>query len=501
MWVRRTVTTCTLLALCALAAAQSLDWSGDMPLFATSGNERDPAVIITPAGRTLRALCVSDEAILCMKTSTDDGASWSVCDTLPAPIPSPRIRAAADRQFQYVFLSGASAAKSLYRFTPRANNWHTAVQCTVAAECSGHVVASAMMNDEAAQLGDPYVNLAWIERAPQTNHYSLWFAQTQDRGATFQPTRSLCSFDSPDAIPDGIDVTASWSGGEERLIVAATVDRPGSIPEEIRIFTSGDEGVTWGDSTAVDDAGYAQREPSLAAYGNMVVLVYSRRVNASSQRDLFLSYSPDGGVSFSPAMAITDSMADEHSPKVIMSDDGSAFNIFYLCDNGVDEAATVLVRGGDVATPWTLSGPTPLCETGAAVRDGGLCAAAGHLGATALWAARFPLGDTDVMYDASWRGMSVQPADVAKPSRIFLGQNFPNPFNGTTILPLTLDHAASVAMMVTDITGRTVFVRHMGFLPAGQSTIPLDLSGLASGPYWVSLRGSPHLTRRLLLVR
>ncbi len=502
MLIRRYVGVCIMLALNSFVSGQPLDWSGDTPVFATSENERNPAMTIMPASRMLRALCVSEGLTLCMKVSMDDGASWGACATLLSPVQAPQVRAAADRQYEYVLLTGsASANKTLFRFGARDNNWQAALQHPVAPAGTGYVIASAIMSDEAAQLGDPYLNLCWAEREPQTNNYSGWFVQSRDRGQTFQPEHELFAFQSSDVSPDGIDVAVSWEDGDERLIVAAPVDRAGSIPEEIRVFTSEDQGATWGDSTAVDEATFPQREPSLAAFGNMVLLAYSRRVNAAIQRDIFFSYSPDGGVSFSPPIALTDSMADEHNPRIAVSSTGEMFYVLYLADDGSNEPATVFVREGSMAAPWVMSEPMLICEPGNAVRDGGLSVSAGPLGVAAMWTSRFPLGDTDVQFDASWRGAKADEHFVVLLAGVELGQNYPNPFNGSTVLPLALTRGMDVNVVVDDLLGRHVIVRHMGFVSAGQHRVLLDLSAFPSGVYWSSVRDTEAPARKMILIR
>ena len=502
MTICRSLGVVILLAWSACARAQSLDWSGDVTLFGTTDNEHDPVLTIMPASGMTRAFCIARYDSVCMKVSTDNGASWSSCATLPTFAQLTRVNAAADGQFEYALVTAnTSSAKTLYRFGPRENDWRAAMHCAVAPNCTGNVIASALVNDAAAGLGDPTVNACWIERAPATNHYSAWHSQSRDRGVSFQAANELFSFENPDAMAAGMDMAASWTESSERLIVAATVDRPGSIPEQIRVFTSEDQGLTWGDSTAIDDAAFAQCEPSLAAYQNTVLLVYARRINASSERDIFLSYSPDGGLSFSPPLAITDSLADEHAPNIRISSSGESFTIFYLADNGVDEPSTVLVREGMVATPWQVGSAMPISEIGGAVRDGGLCGAAGPLGMAVAWTSRFPLGDTDVKFDASWRGVRVSDQLPNLPVRIALGQNFPNPFNASTVLPLSLNRAMNARVIVIDIMGRRAMEVDAGFMGAGRHEIVLDLSNLPSGVYWSRIYGAQIQPVRMVLVK
>jgi hypothetical protein len=502
MYIRRLLFGLSVLAFSLIALSQTLDWTGDMTVFGTSGNEAFPAMSARPGSMRLRAFCILDGTTLCMKTSTSGGADWSTCSTLLSSLEHPRIEAAADRQYDYaMFTDSAASAKTLFRFAAGQNDWQAATQHVIAPGCTGNVLCAAMMSDAAVLPGDTNLNMTWLEKQPQTNNYSLWFAQSRDQGENFLQERQILAFDSPEAQPERLGIALSWSGSTERLIVAAPIDRAGSIPEEIRVFTSDDQGMTWGDSTRIDDMAYAQRDVSLAAYANMVMLVYSRRINAGAQRDIFMSYSPDGGLDFSPPLAVTDSMADEHDAHAVISGDGTTFSIVYLADNaGEDAPATVYLRQCAVAIPWEIESPMMISEPGSAVRDGGLCVITASSGAAVAWTSRFPTGDTDVKFDAAWRGMDVPVQHTSLPTQILLGQNYPNPFNGTTILPLSLAQGQSIMLFVSDVMGRSVMSRSLGLLGAGAYRIPLDMSALPSGVYWLHLKGVAG-TRRVVLLK
>jgi hypothetical protein len=68
-----------------------------------------------------------------------------------------------------------------------------------------------------------------------------------------------------------------------------------------------------------------------------------------------------------------------------------------------------------------------------------------------------------------------------------LGQNRPNPFNGTTIIPFTLVNAGNVTFTVTDVTGKIIETRNLGILGSGDQNIEFDGSNLAGGIYYYTL--------------
>jgi len=68
-----------------------------------------------------------------------------------------------------------------------------------------------------------------------------------------------------------------------------------------------------------------------------------------------------------------------------------------------------------------------------------------------------------------------------------LGQNRPNPFNGTTIIPFTLVNAGNVTFTVTDVTGKIIENRNLGVLGSGDQNVEFNGSNLAGGIYYYTL--------------
>lgn len=74
--------------------------------------------------------------------------------------------------------------------------------------------------------------------------------------------------------------------------------------------------------------------------------------------------------------------------------------------------------------------------------------------------------------------------EVLPPRQNSLTQNFPNPFEGTTQIPLDLQQESRVTLRVYNILGQEVFVPHKGdVFQAGSYNIPIDFSDKASGTY------------------
>lgn len=83
-----------------------------------------------------------------------------------------------------------------------------------------------------------------------------------------------------------------------------------------------------------------------------------------------------------------------------------------------------------------------------------------------------------------------------------LGQNYPNPFQGYTQIPVTLPEVSDVRIQVYNVLGQEVARPLDDRLPAGQHNIRFDSNGLASGTYIYRITaGSQTSTRTMTVVR
>lgn len=83
-----------------------------------------------------------------------------------------------------------------------------------------------------------------------------------------------------------------------------------------------------------------------------------------------------------------------------------------------------------------------------------------------------------------------------------LGQNYPNPFHGTTTIRYELPAESQVKLQVFDAAGRAVKVLADGLQGPGARTVQLDADGLPAGVYTYLLhRGSVVEGRKLTVLR
>ncbi|RPH37788.1 T9SS C-terminal target domain-containing protein, partial [bacterium] len=97
----------------------------------------------------------------------------------------------------------------------------------------------------------------------------------------------------------------------------------------------------------------------------------------------------------------------------------------------------------------------------------------------------------------------VEPGGTAAlPVELSLAQNFPNPFNPSTIIRFELPNSGKVSLRVYDILGREVGVLLDGGAVAGRHEVLFDGSHLASGIYLYRLEfGSRALVQKMLLIK
>ncbi len=83
-----------------------------------------------------------------------------------------------------------------------------------------------------------------------------------------------------------------------------------------------------------------------------------------------------------------------------------------------------------------------------------------------------------------------------------LKANYPNPFNPSTKLDLTMKEAGVADLRVYDLRGAEVAVLNSSYLSAGDHTFTFDGSGLATGIYVARFNANGAMyTQNMLLVK
>ncbi len=90
----------------------------------------------------------------------------------------------------------------------------------------------------------------------------------------------------------------------------------------------------------------------------------------------------------------------------------------------------------------------------------------------------------------------------ASPSRFWLSQNFPNPFNTSTTISFSVLYRATVSMKVLDVLGREIQTVADGEYPAGSHSINFYSDDLPSGIYFYRLSvGNAVETRKMIIAK
>lgn len=93
-------------------------------------------------------------------------------------------------------------------------------------------------------------------------------------------------------------------------------------------------------------------------------------------------------------------------------------------------------------------------------------------------------------------------SDESLPTHTALMQNFPNPFNPSTVIRYMLDAERPTQLTVYDVLGREVAVLVDSVMPAGVHQVTFDATRLASGMYIYRLQaGNVVMTRKLTLIK
>ena len=117
----------------------------------------------------------------------------------------------------------------------------------------------------------------------------------------------------------------------------------------------------------------------------------------------------------------------------------------------------------------------------------------------------YRLADVDYSGKVTWH-KEVEVKVEAESEKIVegfhLGEIYPNPFNATFTVPLTLGKTAPVKLTLCDLNGKVVKVIENSFKPAGEYRIAVDCSDLGSGIYFLQLAILNNIEiRKLVLIK
>ena len=88
------------------------------------------------------------------------------------------------------------------------------------------------------------------------------------------------------------------------------------------------------------------------------------------------------------------------------------------------------------------------------------------------------------------------------PEEFALSAAYPNPFNPSTSLDLSLNHSGNVNVKIYNVVGQVVTTLANGHMNAGYHTLTWDASSMASGMYFIKVEtGSNVAVQKIMLMK
>jgi hypothetical protein len=99
-------------------------------------------------------------------------------------------------------------------------------------------------------------------------------------------------------------------------------------------------------------------------------------------------------------------------------------------------------------------------------------------------------------------GIDAVDEQTGVPAKFALLNNYPNPFNPSTTIKISLAHAGVMSLRIYDVLGQLVKVVDEGYKPAGMYTYNVDMERFSSGVYFYTLRQDVDvITRKMLFLK
>jgi hypothetical protein len=93
-------------------------------------------------------------------------------------------------------------------------------------------------------------------------------------------------------------------------------------------------------------------------------------------------------------------------------------------------------------------------------------------------------------------------ADGAKVTAKFtVNQNFPNPFNGSTIIPVSFKSSSDATVSVQNIMGQSVYTETFKNVGIGYSELEINPASLRAGVYFYTVEAQGYKVTNKMIVR
>ncbi len=184
---------------------------------------------------------------------------------------------------------------------------------------------------------------------------------------------------------------------------------------------------------------------------------------------------------------------------VQLSDGGYAFSGFYLYEPGDTRAWMVRINSmGDTlwSRQWGISNLSNHANTITLTADGGYV-----LAGLKDWVSNTITSGNAWLLKTSPDPLETEEHRINIPTGVLLSA-YPNPFNATTTLSLSLSHTSPVSLTVFNLLGQAVYETDLGRLNAGEHRHLYDASELPSGVYLARVQaGEQSQMRKMVLLK
>ena len=231
--------------------------------------------------------------------------------------------------------------------------------------------------------------------------------------------------------------------------------------------------------------------------GGSETVVASNGSNPSwSPNGKYIAYT-DGDNIFK--ISVNQSGEPQGSPVQLTNDDGGVFNQQPSWSNNSKTIVFHSNRESGDTDLWTISasGGTPLLLAGLA-DNGDFDPCYSKNGKYVAYA-----GFTSVNSSNDQKNVTkVSTIENSVPTQFSLNQNFPNPFNPSTLIQYTIPNASNIKIEIFNITGESVATLVDGFKSEGYYEVSFNASDLPSGMYLYRISAGTFVqTRKMILMR
>lgn len=402
------------------------------------------------------------------KRSTDAGVSWGADMRLTDNIsesrfPSVTVSGAVVHVVWFDLRDGANNYEIYHkRSTDNGESWGPDTRLTNNPAFSVHPSVSA---------SGTAVHVVWHDSRTIAN-YEIYYKRSFDGGVNWGADTRLTNI-------DGESTTSSVMALDSIVHVVWQDNRHGANNYEIYYKRSHDEGASWGADVRMTNNDAISSNPSVAASGSAVHVVwYDLR---DGDYEIYYKRSPSRGVSWGVDTRLTNSVGASYTPSVAVSDsvvhvvwqefrDGNA-EIYYKrsADEGLSWGADTRLtdKTASSGSPSVAASGTAVHVVWEDLRDVN----------SEIYYKRDPAGGVT--------GVEQNGAEIQNEFKLF--QNHPNPFHSATTISFNIPTQSLVSLSVFDAMGREVANLFAEELGVGSYSKQWNASGLSSGVYYFRL--------------